>query len=85
VKAEQTFARILAVVVAFIVIVNALFMLASPRAWFRLPSWIRAQGVLTEHKYGSGWRGALVRVLGALILIIVGGIIYDIVSETLLK
>jgi len=51
-----------------VLFVNALFMLASPRAWFRLPHWIRAQGSLTEQKYAIGWGGILVRSAGAAML-----------------
>ena len=47
-----------------VVFVNALFMLASPRAWFRLPGWIRAQGTLTEGKYATGWGSHLGTVDG---------------------
>jgi len=38
---------ILALIVSIIAF-NSLFMLISPRAWFQLPGWIRAQGTLTE-------------------------------------
>ena len=57
--------------------VNALFMLASPKAWFRLPHWIRAQGTLTEEKYGSGWGAITVRLGGAVMLTVIGWVLYD--------
>jgi len=44
-----------AVIVGLVIMINAAFMLASPRSWFRLPAWLRAQGSLTENKYASGW------------------------------
>lgn len=77
----QNAARVIAVIVAVIMSINAVFMLFSPRAWFKLPTWIRAQGILTEDKYGSGWRSLQIRIIGAVILFLVVGISYDIVSE----
>lgn len=59
-----------------VLFVNALFMLASPRAWFRLPSWIRAQGSLTEEKYASGWGGIQVRSAGAILLGFISWVLY---------
>lgn len=59
------------VIVAFVVTVmtiNAVFMLISPRAWFRLPAWLRAQGTLTEERYGVGWGAVQLRITGALML-----------------
>jgi len=65
------------VVVGAVMFVNALFMLASPRAWFRLPHWVRAQGSLTEQKYNSGWGGVQVRLAGAVMLVVIGWVLYD--------
>jgi hypothetical protein len=62
--------------VGTLLFVNALFMVASPRAWFRLPRWIRAQGSLTEEKYASGWHGIDVRLAGAIILGFLGWVLY---------
>ena len=45
----------LAIAVGVIMTINAAFMLASPRTWFRLPGWLKAQGSLTEDKHSSGW------------------------------
>jgi hypothetical protein len=59
-----------------VLFVNALFMLASPRAWFRLPHWIRAQGSLTEQKYANGWGGIQVRSAGATLLAFIAWIVY---------
>jgi hypothetical protein len=67
---------ILGVVVALITI-NASVMLISPRAWFRLPNWLRAQGTLTEEKYGSGWGAMQLRLGGAVILMLIVWIILD--------
>ena len=41
----------ISVIVAIVMLVKAAFMVASPRAWFRLPGWVRAQGTLTERKF----------------------------------
>ena len=64
------------VVLGAVLLVNALFMLASPRAWFRLPGWLRAQAPLTEQKYATGWGGILVRLAGAVMLVALGWVLY---------
>jgi hypothetical protein len=64
-------------IVGVLVVVNAGFMLASPRAWFRLPEWIRAQGTLTEEKYTRGWHAIEVRVARAMMLGGIGWVLYD--------
>jgi hypothetical protein len=67
------------IVVAFVVIVmtiNAAFMLISPRAWFRLPVWLRAQGTLTEDRYSAGWGAVQLRIAGALMLGSIGWVAY---------
>jgi len=54
---------------------NALFMLISPRAWFRLPTWIRVQGFRFGAKdEGSGTQ---LRVTGALILAFIAWVLYE--------
>jgi hypothetical protein len=65
------------VIIGAILIVNAACMAASPRAWFRLPSWIRAQGSLTPEKYTTGWGGLQVRFAGAIMLAVLLWVIYD--------
>jgi len=62
---------------ALVVGANALYMLISPRAWFRLPRWIRAEGSLTEEKYSTGWGALQVRLTGALTLALIGWVIYE--------
>lgn len=59
-----------------VLFVNALFMLVSPKAWFRLTSWIRAQGSLTEEKCASGWGAIQVRSAGAILLGFIAWILY---------
>jgi hypothetical protein len=61
--------------------INAVFMLFSPRAWFRLPTWMRASGVLNREKYSEGGLSLLVRLLGAIILFLVGGVAFDLIVE----
>jgi uncharacterized membrane protein YvlD (DUF360 family) len=70
------------VVVGALMFVNGLFMLASPRAWFRLPRWVRAQGTLTEQKYASGVGGITVRLLGAVMLTVIAWVLYDSLIST---
>jgi hypothetical protein len=69
--------RLILALTAVAIGVNALFMLISPRAWFRLPDWIRAQGSLTEKKFGSGWGAIQVRITGALGLGVIVWVLYD--------
>ena len=64
------FAVMLSVVVA-----NVLYMIVSPRAWFRLPKWIRLNGTLTEESHESGWGAVQVRLLGAIFLVALAWIV----------
>jgi hypothetical protein len=63
--------------VGLVMSINAFYMLISPRAWFRLPRWIRAEGSLTEGKYTTSWGAIQVRFTGALFLAIIGWVIYE--------
>jgi hypothetical protein len=65
------------VVVVAVIAVNAAFMLVSPKAWFRLPSWILSKGSLTERRYGSGLGAIEVRICGALALGAIAWALYD--------
>jgi hypothetical protein len=67
----------IAVVVGLVMTINAAVMLASPRSWFRLPAWLRAQGSLIEDKYASGWGAIQVRLTGALILAAIAWVLCD--------
>lgn len=59
-------------------LINAVFMLFSPRAWFRLPNWFPARSSsMTETKYGSGWGAVQVRLTGALMLALIVWVLYD--------
>ena len=68
---------IMLVLVVVAIATNAAFMLISPRTWFRLPNWIRAQGSLTEKKFGSGWGAIEVRITGALGVGVILWVLYD--------
>jgi uncharacterized membrane protein len=74
---KQLVGACIAVIVGVVMTINAAFMLASPRAWFRLPRWLRAQGSLTEAKYASGWGAIQVRATGAVILAVIVWLLYD--------
>jgi len=63
------------------VITNALFMLVSPRAWYRLPRWIRLSGNLSERQYGSGWGAIQIRLLGAIFVGVIGWALFDSFSK----
>ena len=65
------------IITGIVVTINAAFMLASPRAWFRLPRWLRAQGSLIESEYSAGWGAIQIRLTGALILAAVAWVLYD--------
>jgi len=58
-------------------VVNGAFMLASPRAWYRLPRWMGLQGSLTEEKYSTGWGALQVRLTGAVFLAVIAWAVYD--------
>lgn len=53
-----------------VIILNAITMMISPRAWFRLPEWIRVSGSLTPRraKYSHGWGALQVRLAGLVFL-----------------
>lgn len=58
---------------------NGLFMLISPKLWFRMPRWMRLSN-LPEAKFSDGWGGIQIRLLGAIFLALVAyfanGIVY---------
>ncbi len=60
--------------------INAAFMLASPRAWFRLPGWLKAQGSLSEERYRHGLGALEIRFVGAVILAALAWGGYEILS-----
>ena len=67
----------IAIVVGVVMVINAGFMLASPGAWFHLPTWLRMQGSLTESDYTQGWRAIQIRLVGAAVLGAIAWVVYD--------
>lgn len=65
----------------FGLVVNGLFMLFSPKAWFRLPGWFAGRGSLIETKYGNGFGAMQVRVLGAIFVAVPMWCVYDALSK----
>ena len=57
-----------------IMLINALYMLVSPKAWFALPGWLRLEGVMTMNRYGDRWGTLQIRVLGAVVIAAIGWI-----------
>ena len=64
-----------------VMLVNAFYMLVSPKAWFRLPRWLGLQGVLTPERYSSSWGGLQVRILGMIIIGTAGWITYELLAS----
>lgn len=60
-----------------VVSINAAYMLVSPQAWYRLPSWLRLNGSLTEDRYSTGWGAIQIRLTGAMILAAIAWVICD--------
>ena len=78
---RTTLGSLCGAVAVLAVSVNAMYMLVSPRSWFRLPGWIRLNGTLTEKRYGIGWGALQVRILGAILLITLGWIAFHFFSK----
>lgn len=64
----EIFYRVIVGLVGVLALVNGLFMLASPQAWFRLPPWLGSKGTLTAERYSRGWGAVLIRVGGAVLI-----------------
>ena len=73
----RIFAWCIGGITAVVMVINAAFMLASPRTWFHLPAWLRAQGSLTEDRFSSGWGAVQIRLTGAAILGLIAWVLYD--------
>jgi len=50
--------------------INGAFMLFSPKLWFRLPGWIRANGRFENDKDSFGFGAVQIRILGGVVLIV---------------
>ena len=59
--------------------INAILMLFSPRLWFRLPSWIRANARFTTAEHSAGSGAVQVRILGGVVLLVLAIIVLAIV------
>jgi hypothetical protein len=66
------------IIVVTHLVINALFMLLSPKAWFRLPKWfVPLSSSVAESRFGVG-RGAIgVRLTGIVILAFIVWVVYD--------
>jgi hypothetical protein len=69
-------------VTATIMLINAFYMLISPKAWSALPRWLRLQGVLTLERYGNRWGALQVRVLGAIVIVTAVWIATELLTTT---
>jgi hypothetical protein len=61
--------------------VNGVVMLISPRTFFSLPTWLRAQGTLTEERYSSGPGAIQLRILGAVLTGGISWLVYEIATR----
>lgn len=63
--------------------INAVFMLSSPRRWFKLPAWLRATGPFTEDKHATGLGAVQIRLVGAVVLAGTAWFGYEVLSSRL--
>lgn len=77
----RIFAWGIGILTAIVMVINAAFMLASPRTWFHLPNWLRTQGSLTEGRFSSGWGAVQIRLTGAIILGAIAWVTYDLLLK----
>jgi hypothetical protein len=74
----QLVGSLIAVLVGLLFFVNGSFMLVSPRAYFKLPSWLAPKGAhINEKRYGSGWGVIELRILGAIFVGVTVWVVYD--------
>jgi hypothetical protein len=69
--------KLFAVLLAVLLVTNAIVMLFSPAVWFRMPGWIAARGSLTAERYSSGWGSWQIRITGGMLLGFIGWVLYD--------
>jgi hypothetical protein len=72
------FGWVIAMFLAFMFLFNGAVMLISPKAWWRLPSWLAGHGTMTERKYDSRGGRLQVRALGAIFIAVVAYVVIDI-------
>jgi hypothetical protein len=63
--------------VGLLITANGIFMLASPRAWSRLPPWIRVGGLSTLEEDPTRMAAAQIRLTGAVILAAIAWVLYE--------
>lgn len=63
-------AWVFAILTLTMMAVNAFCMVLSPRVWFRLPGWIRANARFTAEKHSTGFGATQVRILGGVVLLV---------------
>jgi cytochrome b len=61
---------VMATWVLAMMLLNGILMLASPRMWFRLPSWVRANGRFKEEDCNRRSQSLSIRALGAIVTIL---------------
>ena len=69
------------VIVVTIMLINALYMLISPKAWFSLPRWLGLHGVLIFERYGNRWRELQIRILGVIIMGAVAWVVIELIRS----
>jgi cytochrome b len=57
---------VIAACVLAMMLINGITMLTSPRMWFRLPSWVRANGRFKEEDCNNRAQSLSIRALGAI-------------------
>ena len=73
----RTFGWLMLATLAITLVINGAFMLISPRAWLRLPSWFPSAGLSFRERYADG-RGLIeLRFVGAALLAFIGWVIYE--------
>jgi len=75
--------RIVAIMAGGVFLLNGVPMLVSPARWFRMPAWLRLQGVMRRDQHSRGAGALEVRILGAAIVGAIAWVIYDLCRRSL--
>jgi hypothetical protein len=73
----QTGAWVVFAIIVGVILINAGCMIVSPDAWFALPGWLRLRGSRARDLYEDRWTPLQLRILGAVIIVTVGGIAFE--------
>ena len=76
----QTSAWVVFAIIGGVVLINALCMLVSPRAWYSLPGWLRLRGPNARELQEDRWSPLLLRVLGAVMVAAVGCVAFGLMQ-----